>query len=77
MEHMNTQDSATDLATGRAVAQLRAYGEFLADYAEAIVGDIDAAHVVEGGIYVSFTLCQHDTAPTLSVTTDYLVQNAV
>lgn len=63
--------------TERAVAQLRAYAKYIYEHAENIIGDIDRPNMVtEGGITLSFTLLEHDAAPTLTVTKERLVLEA-
>ena len=61
-------------ATEKAVKQLRAYGRYMDENAEAIIGNIDKPnYVTEGGIRISFTLLEHDCIPTLDVNKEYIV----
>lgn len=65
-------------ATERAVAQLRAYGHYIADNAEGIIGNIDKPnYVTDGGIRISFTLLEHDSIPTLDVSKEHVVLDAL
>jgi len=75
---MSAQVKSCDSATEKAVAQLRAYGHYIADHAENIVGNIDKPnYVTEGGIRVSFTLMEHDRVPVIDVNKEYIVLDAV
>ena len=68
---MNTERKT---CTEKAVAQLRAYGEYIADNAETIVSDInEPTWVTDGGIRIAFTLLEHESIPILEVTHDYIV----
>lgn len=65
-------------ATERAVAQLRAYARYIDEHAENIIANIDSPdYVTEGGISISFTLLEHDLVPTLTVTKEHIVLDAV
>lgn len=65
-------------ATEKAVAQLKAYGKYICDHAENIVGDIDKPnYVIEGGISISFTLLEHNRGPTLNVSKEYAVMDVL
>ncbi len=65
-------------ATEKAVKQLKAYGKYIYDHAEGIVGDIDEPnYVTEGGIRVSFTLMEHGSVPTLDVSKEHIVIDAL
>ena len=65
-------------ATEKAVAQLKAYGKYIYDHAENIVGNIDKPnYVTEGGISISFTLLEHDRIPTLDVGKEHIVMDAL
>lgn len=64
--------------TQMAVAQLKAYGSYIHDNAEAIIGSIDKpAYATEGGISLSFTLLEHDSVPTLMVNKEHIVLDAI
>lgn len=64
--------------TEKAVAQLKAYGKHIYDHAENIVGNIDKPnYVTEGGIRISFTLLEHDRIPTLDVSKEHIVTDAL
>ncbi len=68
----------TRTITEKAVAQLKAYGKYIYDHAENIVGDIDKPnYVTEGGIRISFTLLEYDRIPTLDVSKDHIVLEAM
>lgn len=65
-------------ATEKAVKQLKAYGKYIYDHAENIVGNIDKpTWVTEGGIRIAFTLLEHDGIPTLDVSKEYIVTDAL
>lgn len=65
-------------ATEKAVAQLKAYGRYIVDHADNIIGDIDEPnYVTESGIHVSFTLLEHDCAPVLEVRKEHIVLDAI
>lgn len=65
-------------ATEKAVKQLKAYGKYIYDHAENIVGNIDKPnYVTEGGIDISFTLLEHDSIPTLYVSKEHIVMDAL
>lgn len=64
-------------ATEKAVKQLKAYGQYIIDHAENIVGNIDKPdYVTEGGIRISFTLLEHENIPILEVSHEYIVLDA-
>ena len=64
--------------TDKAVAQLRAYANYIHDHAENIIGDIDAPnYVTESGISISFSLMEHDSVPTLHVSKEHIVIDAL
>lgn len=72
---MNTERKT---CTEIAVAQLRAYGEYIADNAETIVSIIDnPTWITESGIRIAFTLLAHESVPILEVTHDYIVLDAL
>lgn len=65
-------------ATDKAVAQLKAYASYIHDHAENIVGDIDAPnYVAEGGMSISFALMDCDSVPTLIVSKEHIVIDAL
>ena len=65
-------------AAEKAVRQLKAYGQYIYDHAENIVGNIDKPnYVTEGGIRISFTLLEHDRIPTLDVSKEYIVTDVL
>lgn len=65
-------------ATEKAVKQLKAYGKYIYNHAENIVGDIDAPnYVTEDGIRISFTLLEHDRIPTLDVSKEHIMIDAL
>ena len=65
-------------ATEKAVAQLKAYGKYIYDHAENIVGNIDKPnYVTDGGIRVSFTLLEHDRVPILDVSKEHIVTDVL
>lgn len=65
-------------ATEKVVSLLKAYGKYIYDHAENIVGNIDKPnYVIEDGIRISFTLSGHDRVPTLYVSKDYVVPDAL
>ena len=65
-------------ATEKAVAQLKAYGKYIHENAENIVGNIDKPnYVTDGGIRISFTLLDHDRVPTLDVCKEHIVPDAL
>lgn len=53
------------------VAQLKAYGQFLTDHAESIVGDMEDTYLYEGGLNVSFNVSDAET-PMVHVSWDYM-----
>lgn len=60
--------------TEKAVAQLRAYAKYMDENAEDIIGSIDKpTYVTTDGLRFSFTLLEHETAPTLTFEKDYIV----
>ena len=64
--------------TDRAVAELRSYAKFMNDNAEQIIGSVDRpTWVADGGIRFSFTLADNHTVPTINVTKEYLVIDAI
>ena len=64
-------------ATEKAVKQLKAYGEYIYDHAENIIGNIDKPnYVIDGGIRISFTLLEHDRIPIIDVHKEYIVLEA-
>ena len=64
--------------TEKAVAQLKAYARYIDEHAESIIGNIDQPnYVTEGGIDVSFTLLSHESIPTLTVTKEHIVSDAL
>ena len=64
--------------TEKAVAQLKAYARYIDEHAESIIGNIDAPnYVTEAGINVSFTLLSHESIPTLTVTKEHIVSDAL
>lgn len=65
-------------ATEKAVIQLKAYGRYIYNHAENIVGDIDKPnYVTEGGIRISFTLLEHDRILKLDVSKEHIVIDAL
>lgn len=68
----NATDNRT--ITEKAVKQLKAYGQYIVDNAEAIIGDIDKpTWVTEGGMRIAFTLFEHERVPILEVSHGYIV----
>ena len=64
--------------TEKAVAQLKAYARYIDEHAESIIGNIDQPnYVTEEGIDVSFTLLSHESIPTLTVTKEHIVSDAL
>ena len=64
--------------TEKAVAQLKAYARYIDEHAESIIGNIDAPnYVTKAGINVSFTLLSHESIPTLTVTKEHIVSDAL
>ena len=64
--------------TEKAVAQLKAYARYIDEHAESIIGNIDAPnYVTEAGINVSFTVLSHESIPTLTVTKEHIVSDAL
>ena len=64
--------------TEKAVAQLKAYARYIDEHAESIIGNIDAPnYVTEAGINVSFTLLSHESIPTITVTKEHIVSDAL
>ena len=64
--------------TEKAVAQLKAYARYIDEHAESIIGNIDAPnYVTEAGINVSFTLLSYESIPTLTVTKEHIVSDAL
>lgn len=64
--------------TDNAVMQLKAYGKYIYEHAENIVGNIDKPnYVIEGGIRISFTLLSHDHIPILEVSKECIVTDAL
>jgi len=64
--------------TDKAVKQLRAYGQYIIDHAENIIGNIDKPnYVTDGGIRVSFTLLEYGRVPTLDVIKEHIVLDAM
>lgn len=53
------------------VKQMQAYGRFLQDHAEDIVGKLDETYLYESGITVSFDISDND-APQVRVEARYL-----
>lgn len=77
---MAAMTSATDnrTTTEKAVKQLKAYGQYIVDNAEAIVSDIDKPTVVtDCGIRIAFTLLEHESIPILEVSHEYIVLDAL
>ena len=69
-------DSKT--TTEKAVEQLKAYAKYIEEHAENIVGNIDKPNLIaDGGLKVSFTLMEHDYVPTLQVTKEHIVLDAL
>ena len=65
-------------ATKKAVAQLRAYARYIDEHADNIIANIDDPdYVTEGGIRISFTLLERDRVPTITVTKEHIVLDAV
>lgn len=65
-------------ATEKAVALLKAYGRYIVDHAENIIGNVDPPnYVTEDCLRVSFTLADHDSVPTVEVTKEYIVIDAL
>ena len=64
--------------TEKAVTQLKAYAKYIEEHAENIVGNIDKPNwVTEDGIRLSFRLVGHGYVPTLTVTKEHVVLDAV
>ena len=64
--------------TEKAVAQLKAYGKYIYDHAENIVGNIDTpTWVTDSGIRIAFTLLEHESVPILEVSHEYIVLDAL
>ena len=64
--------------TEKAVAQLKAYARYIDEHAENIIGNIDQPnYVTDGGIDMSFTLLSHESIPTLTVTKEHIVSDAL
>lgn len=61
---------ARDRNNALAVKAMRAYGRFIIDHAEAMVGEIGSGEwIAEDGLTVSFTVkCNPDAVPTVNVT---------
>ena len=71
----STTDNRT---TEKAVKQLKAYAKYIEEHAENIVGNIDKPNwIIDDGIRVSFRLMEHDYVPTLTVTREHLVLDAI
>ena len=71
-------DDRLKTTTDKAVAQLKAYGQYIVDNAETIVSKIDKpTWITDGGIQIAFTLLERDEAPTLEVTHEYIVLEAM
>ena len=66
------------MLTDLAVIELRQYAKFMNDNAEQIIGSVDKpTWVTDCGIRFSFTLADSEHMPTLSVTKDYIVTDAI
>ena len=64
--------------TEKAVALLKAYGRYIVDHAESMVGDVDPPnYVTEDCLRVSFTLADYNSVPTVEVTKEYIVIDAL
>ena len=64
--------------TEKAVKQLKAYAKYIEEHAENIVGNIDKPNwITDDGIRVSFRLMEHDCIPTLTVTREHMVLDAI
>lgn len=71
-------DDRLKTSTEKAVAQLKAYGQYIVDNAETIISNIDEpTYVIDSGIRISFTLLERDNAPILEVSHDYIVIDAM
>lgn len=65
-------------STEKAVAQLKAYGQYIVDNAGTIVSNIDKpTWVTDGGIRITFTLSDHENVPILEVSHEYIVVEAL
>lgn len=54
------------------VEQMQAYGLFLQEHAEDIVGKLSETYIAHGGINVSFKVLESEEVPTIRVSIDYL-----
>lgn len=54
------------------VRQMQAYGVFLQDHAEDIVGKLSETYVAADGITVSFKVLKDKEVPTIRASIDYL-----
>lgn len=64
--------------TEKAVAQLKAYGGYIIEHAENIIGDIDIPnYIAKSGVTISFTLLESDAPPLLHVAKDFVVVEVV
>lgn len=59
--------------TEKAAEELRKVARYLEANAEALVGDCDSVFVLDTGLRVSFTLLEHDSIPTVTVTRECIV----
>lgn len=59
------------------VSQMQAYGVFLQDHAEDIVGKLSETYVAADGITVSFKVLEHDSVPTLRFSLDCIAMEAI
>lgn len=68
---MVTSDERT--TTQKAAEELRQVARYVDRHAESLVGDMDGIYVLEGGLRVSFTLLEHASIPTITVSRECLV----
>jgi len=70
--------SDSNAITDKAVKQLKAYANYIDEHAENIIGNIDKPNwITDDGIRVSFRLMEHDCVPTLTVTREHIVLDAI
>lgn len=62
---------------GEIVSQMQAYGKFLQDHAEDIVGKLDETYLCENGVSVSFDVGSRNYAAEVKVAMRYLPMEVV
>lgn len=67
--------TAREQVRGEIVSQMQAYGKFLQEHAEDIVGKLDETYLYESGITVSFDISDTE-APQVRVEARYLPMEA-